>query len=593
MRLVVSKSKNSESYYITKSFRDKKTGKATSKTIERLGTKAELEERLGKGVDIISWAHARARELTEAERTQSRKVIVGYDPQKQIESGRRAVFNGGYLFLEHIYHELDLDGICKEISLKRRFDFDLDEILSRLIYGRILYPASKQATHEFSRSLIAPSSFDLHQVYRSLEVLCKESDFIQSALYKNSAKLSTRKTQVLYFDCTNFFFEIAKEDDFRRYGRSKQHQPRPLVEMGLFMDAEGMPLAFCMDHGAANEQPTMVPLERRILADFDISKFVVCTDAGLSSLPNRMFNSVKDRQFITTQSVKKLKGHFKSWALDSTGFKALGSDGELDLSEVEAKLEAEGVGGAFKRAVYSTTFYKSRRIREKDSASGEYFEQNLIVTYSFKYRDWQRNIRCGQMERAIFAIDNNSVGLDKKNQNDYRRLIKKTSITGEGEVAERKVYAIDEDVITKEAAYDGFYALATSLDTDDVPGLLKVNSRRWEIEECFRIMKSEFKARPVYLSREDRIKAHFLTCFIALLIYRILENRLGGQYSCTQLIDTLRAMDFEEVRGDGFRPLYERTKITDALHEAFGFRTDFEIVTNREMKKIFKKTKQR
>lgn len=593
MKLVISKSKYSESFYIAKSFRDKNTGKVTSKTVEKLGTRKELEKKLGAGVDVEKWARTRVKELTEQEKTSQRKVLVSYDPTRQIPLGEKIVFNGGYLFLQQIYHELGLDDICRDIASRNRFEYDLDAILSRLVYGRVLHPSSKQATYEFSKGLIERPAFDAHHIYRSLEVLCRENDFIQSELYKNSAKIMPRKTKILYFDVTNFFFEIAEEDDFRRYGRSKQHQPRPLVQMGLFMDAEGIPLAFSMTHGAANEQPTLIPLEQKILDDFSLSKFVICTDAGLSSLPNRKFNAIEDRQFIVTQSVKKLKGHLKRWALDKTGWQIQGSDKEYDLAEIEAALAEDEVDASYKKAIYSHTFYKTRRIKEEDPDTGEFFEQNLIVTYSFKYRDFERNIRNGQIERALCAMKSDTSRLDKKNQNDFRRFIKKTSVTGDGEVAEKAVYAIDEAVIAKETLYDGYYALATSLDTDDVGALLAVNKRRWEIEETFRIMKSEFKARPVYLSREERIRAHFLTCFIALLVYRILEKRLGECYTCTQIIDTLREMVFEEVRGEGYRPLYERTEITDALHKISGFRTDFEIISNREMKKIFKKTKSR
>jgi transposase len=593
MKVVTSKSKNSESFYICKSFRDKKTGKATSKIVEKLGTREELEKKLGADVDVVLWARARAREMTEEEKSNKRKISVSYDPTKQIELDKKTTFNGGYLFLQQIYHELALDDICTDISSRHHFDYDLDTILSRLVYGRILHPVSKQATYEFSKGLIERPAFDVHQIYRSLGVLSEERDYIQGALYKNSAKVIARKTKILYFDCTNYYFEINEEDDFRRFGHSKQHQPRPLVSMGLFMDAEGIPLAFCMNHGAANEQPTLIPLEEKLIADFDLSKFVVCTDAGLSSLPNRMFNAMKDRQFITTQSVKKLKSHLRSWAVDTSGWHITGSDREFDLGEIKTTLGADEVDETYRKAIYSHTFYKSRPIKEKNPATGEYFEQNLIVTYSFKYRDYQRNIRAGQIDRALRAIKDGSSRLEKKTPNDFRRLIKKTAVTANGEIAENAVYDIDEEIIAKEALFDGYYALCTSLDNSDVAGLLAVNKRRWEIEECFRIMKSEFRARPVYLSREDRIKAHFLTCFVALLIYRILEKKLEEQYTCSQIIDTLKGMEFEEIRGEGFRPLYERTAITDALHAAFGFRTDYEIIGNRDMKKIFKKTKSR
>jgi len=593
MQLHVSRSKNAESFYIIKGYRDRETGKATSKVVERLGARAELEARLGAGTDIAAWGRARARELTEAEQASSRKVAVEYDPSRPLEAGARRVFNGGYLFLQRIYHELGLDEACRQVASARAFSYDLDAILSRLVYGRILSPASKASTAGFAHTLIEPPAFETHQVYRALGALAGGCDAIQAALYKGSARLGKRATRALYYDCTNYYFEIEQEDALRRYGPSKQHQPSPLVQMGLFMDADGMPLAFCIDHGAKNEQLTMRPLEQRVIDDFGLSEFVVVTDAGLSSLANRRFNSEGRRHFITTQSVKCLKGHLRAWALEEGGWQAPGSDAVFDLAEVAARLDGGGLGDGERAQVRDRVFYKSRRIKERDPVTKGYFEQTLVVTFSFKYRDYQRSVRQGQAERAAKAIAEGPSRLERKGRNDYRRLIKRTAVTGDGEVAECAAYAIDEAAIAKEACYDGFYALATSFDDDDVPGILKASQRRWEIEECFRIMKTEFKARPVYLSRADRIEAHFLTCFIALAVYRVLEARLGGRFTVRQVIDTLKGMDFEEVKGEGYRPLYQRTEVTDALHDAFGFRTDFEIIPDRDMKRIIRLTKKR
>lgn len=592
MQLTISRSKNSESFYITKSFRDPKTRKTTSKVVEKLGTRAQLQEKLGARADVEAWARARAAELTLAEKQGARRVMVPYDPTSRIEPNARHVFGGGYLFLQAVCASLGLEGICERISARAGFDYDLHSILTRLVYGRILEPASKRATCAFAENLIEPPDFEAHQVYRALEVLARESDFIQAELYKNSKAAAGRKTGILYYDCTNYFFEIECEDDFRRYGMSKEHRPNPIVGMGLFMDAEGMPLAFCMNPGNESEQPTMCPLEQKIIDDFAVSKFVACTDAGLSSLANRRFNAQGERQFITTQSVKKLKGHLKTWVLDTSGWSARGMGGTFDLASVAKAYDGEDADEKTRALLASKTFYKSRRIKEKDGESeGGFFEQELIITFSFKHRDYQRRIRDAQIERAAKAIEHDPSRMERKGSNDFRRLCRKTSITAEGEVAAEDVWSIDADKVAAEARYDGFYALATSLADDDVESILAVNARRWEIEECFRIMKTEFKARPVYLSREDRIRAHFLTCFIALLVYRIAEKKLKGEYTCEQIVDTLRGMDFERVRGEGYRPLYMRTDITDALHDAFGFHTDYEILTDATMKKIIKQTK--
>jgi transposase len=363
--------------------------------------------------------------------------------------------------------------------------------------------------------------------------------------------------------------------------------------MGLFMDADGIPLACTIDAGATGEQTTLIPLEEKILKDFELSKFVVVTDAGLSGIKNRMFNSQGERQFITTQSIKRLKGHLKSWALDQSGWQICGSDKVFDLEEIEKLIYAEETSEKMRESLKSKTFYKERMIKEGVETDGkkEMYEQRLIVTFSFKYRAYQRAIRAGQVDRALRAIEENSPSLKKKNAHDFRRLIKTTSATKHGEVADVVSHTIDESVIAKEAAFDGFYGLCTSLDDSDIEGILRVNKNRWEIEECFRIMKSEFLARPSFLSNKDRLAAHFLTCFIALLVYRILEKKLAGEWTCSEIIDCLRSMNFKEIRGEGFEPLYMRTELTDDFHNTFGFYTDFEIVTDKLMKEIFKKTK--
>ncbi len=404
MRLSVSKSKNSTSLYVIQSIYDK--GKRTTRVVEKLGTVAELQQKLN-GQDPIEWAKSYIEELNKREEEQSREVIVRYSPSKVIPKDQQHSFNGGYLFLQQIYHELDLHKICAEISRKHKFTFDLNAILSRLLYGRILFPSSKLATYQHSSKFIEQPGFELQHVYRALEVISKDMDFIQSSLYSNSLKASKRNTGILYYDCTNYFFEIEQEDGLKQYGASKEHRPSPIIQMGLFMDGDGIPLAFNLSSGNTNEQITLKPLEEKILS---------------------------------------------------------------------------------------------------------------------------------------------------------------------------------------EEAYDGFYAVCTNLE-GSVQEIIRINQRRWEIEECFRIMKSEFKARPVYLSRDDRIKAHFTTCFMSLIIYRLLEKKLENKFTCSEIINGLKDMNFYEIKGQGYIPTYTRTSFTDALHETFGFRTDYEIIKKAQMKKLFKATK--
>lgn len=580
MRLQISKTKNAASFYVVKSVYI--NGKRTNKVVEKLGTYEELKIKLGES-DPYTWAKEYVEKLNCLEKEgKEPDVIAKYSPYKRIEKNVRCSFNGGYLFLQQIYHELGLHKLCKEISLKYKFKFDLNSIFSRLLYCRILFPSSKLATLEESKKFIEQPNFKLHQVYRALEVFAKESDFIQSSLYNNSLKISKRNTGILYYDCTNYYFEIEQEDGDKQYGPSKEHRPNPIVQMGLFMDGDGIPLAFSINRGNTNEQLTLQPLEKKILSDFKLSKFVVCTDAGLASKDNRKFNDKDDRAFITTQSIKKLKLHLKNWALAPDDWKLQGSKKQHDISKFEKIIET--ANNEVKIKLYSKVFFKERWIKEND------LEQRLIVTYSFKYRDYQRNIRNSQIERAQKLIDSNPKKINKPRQNDYKRFIHKTVCTDDGEFADNELYSIDETIIQKEESFDGFYAVCTNLE-DDVSEIIKVNHRRWEIEECFRIMKSEFRARPVYLRNDDRIKAHFITCFTALIIYRLLENTLNNKFTCHNIISELREMNFKELKGKGYEPIYTRTDFTDALHDAFGFHTDYQIVTSKQIKKILKSTK--
>ncbi len=569
MRLKKSTSKNSISYYAIKSFY--KDGSNTSKIVHKFGTHEELLKKLGDK-DPETWVLEQIEKMNKLEAAEKQEVIVKFSPAKTITKDEQRLFNGGYLFLQKMYNELGLGSICKQLSHKYKFTFDLDRVLSRLVYSRIIYPSSKLATNELSKNFLEQPNFSLQHIYRALDVISKESDFLQSQLYKNSLKIADRNTHILYYDCTNFFFEIEHESGIKQYGISKEHRPNPIVQMGLFMDGDGVPLAFNINSGNTNEQVTMKPLEEQILKDFECSKFIVCTDAGLSSKTNRQFNNMGDRAFITTQSVKQLKKHLKDWALDKSGWFSPDSKSVYDLSKIDENDYAE------------QTFYKERWINENG------LEQKLIVTYSIKHKNYQRKIRNEQIDRATRAIDNNSKKSEHHGQNDYKRFVKKISVTTDGEIAQNNQYYLDEKRIAQEEMYDGFYAVCTNLDGSSTD-IIRINQRRWEIEECFRIMKSEFKARPVFLSRDDRIQAHFMTCFIALTIYRLLEKRLEEKYTCRDIIQGLRDMNFLELKGDGFIPAYTRTDFTDDLHETFGFRTDFQLLTLKEIRNIYRKTK--
>ena len=575
MRLNKVKSKNAVSYYIIRSVR--RDGKNSSEIVKKLGTEKSIREIYGVD-DVDAWAKEQLRIMNEEEAASDHKVLIPLSTDKVVDADVRLAFNAGYLFLQQIYYQLGLPSICKKIKKDSSFEYDLDNILSRLIYGRILFPSSKLSCYEQSQELIEKPKFELHQVYRALTTLSENSDMIQAELYKRSKKLVKRNTGVLFYDCTNYFFEMEHEGGLKQYGPSKEHRPNPIVQMGLFMDKSGIPLAFCINPGNQNEQLSLKPLEQQIMRDFELSKFIVCTDAGLSSDANRKFNNYGERSFITTQSIKKLKKDLKDWCLNPEDWELEGSKKKYDISELDNTPENR-----------KKIFYKQKLIEGYDEERDITFDQTIIVTYSLKYKEYQQTVRNRQIERAKKLIEKPS-SADKRSQNDAKRFIKKTPFTNDGEIANRAMYELDEAAIADEARYDGFYAVCTNLD-DDPADIAKINHDRWEIEESFRIMKSEFEARPVYLQRDDRIEAHFLTCFIALMIYRILEKKLGDKYTCEEIIRTLREMDMRKVGEHGYIPSYTRTQVTDSLHENAGFRTDYELITPKSMAGIIRRTK--
>lgn len=573
MRIRTGNTQNGRLFYVIKTYYDAH-GKEHTLTVEKLGNENDIREKYG--CDPDKWAKEHVAELNRLEKEENQAVEASFYPARRIPLGKVNTFQIGYLFLQSLYHELQFDKICRNISDRHKFEYNLDSILSRLLYGRIIYPASKRSTYEFSKNLIEKPDFDEHQIYRALDVLAEECDYIQSCVYQNSFALGKRHTGVIYYDCTNYFFEMEQTEDgaLPQFGKSKENRPLPIVEMGLFMDNDGIPLSFCIHPGNTNEQVTLKPAEQKLISEFGMSKFVVCTDAGLASKANRRFNNVQSRAYITTQSIKKLKNELKEWALDSAGWRLLGDKRitKYDLLHID------------EQKYQNSTFYKERLV---DCGT---YEENLIITYSLKYRNYQRTIRQEQVARAVKAIAGGSAKLKKRNQNDYRRFVERTASTPEGVVAEKEIFSLDETRIAEEAQYDGFYGVTTNLE-DTPEAIVKVNQQRWQIEECFKIMKSEFKARPVHCRKDVRIEAHFLTCVLALILFRYLEKKLDNKYTCEEILSTLKKMEMHEVLGKGYIPTYTRTKITDALQEAFDFETDHDIITTAKMKELISGTK--
>lgn len=572
MRVITSKSKNAESFYISKGYINDK-GVSTSVIVRKLGTLKELLPEHGPTRDdVMAWAREEARleTLKYKQEQENKRIQITFHADRQLDYDKQTFFRGGYLFLQAIYYQLQLNKTCRKLKAKYKFKYDINAILSDLIYARILEPSSKRSSFKAASEFLEKPLYELHDVYRALDVLGAECDLIQSEVYKNSHFLGNRNDKVLYYDCSNYYFEIEQEDGSKKYGKSKEHRPNPIIQMGLFMDGDGIPLAFSLFPGNANEQASLKPLEKKVLEEFGCQKFIYCSDAGLGSEDIRVYNHMGERAYIVTQSIKKLKKEEKEWALDSKGFKRVSDDTPIDI----AQLPEDDKGLYYKEEPYTT----------------KKLHQRLIITYSPKYAVYQKTLRDKQVERAKKMLDSGNTKKNRKNPNDPARFIGTTAATKEGEAADIHHY-LDENKITEESLYDGLYAVCTDLLDDEAGDILKVSEGRWQIEECFRIMKTDFSARPVYLQNENRIKAHFLICFLALAIYRFLEKKLDSKYTCDELLNKLKTMNFAEIQEQGYIPLYKRDHITDALHEACGFRTDYQFITKSKMKTIQKQSK--
>lgn len=575
MKVNTSKSKNAESFYIKQSYIDG-NGKSTSRTIRKLGTLNELLVEHGPTRDdVMAWAKEQARIETEKYELEKEtlSIPVVFHPNRKIPYGERRCFDGGYLFLQTIYYELGMDRICRKIRNRHHYEYDLNAILSDLIYTRVLEPGSKRSSYAAAKKFLEPPTYEQHDIYRALSVLASECDLIQSEVYKNSKSVINRNDHILYYDCTNYYFEIEQEEGDKKYGKSKEHRPNPIIQMGLFTDGDGIPLAFSTFPGNQNEQKSLEPLEQKVIGEFGCEKFIFCSDSGLGSENNRLLNHTGNRAYIVTQSIKKLAVEYREAALNRKGFRRLSDNRLVDLDQLDEK-------------DYEELFYK------EEPYSTKKLENRLLITYSPKYAAYQKEIRTKQVDRALHMLKDGNHKKTSKNPNDPARFIDKAAVTKDGEKADI-LYFLDESKIAEEERYDGLYAVCTDLFDDNPADLLKVSEGRWQIEACFRIMKTDFEARPVYVRREDCIQAHFLICFLSLLVYRLLEKKLGGTYTCCEILDTLRSFKFADVQGQGFMPVYEVTELTDRLHELLGFATDYEFLTKSRMKTIEKLSKQR
>ena len=534
-------------YYAVSIRKGKKT---TSKNVRRIGRLSELKKEY---TDPIAHFRAEAKRLTDEGRSESSFEIPAnlmLDPMKK----RRVML--GYIFPQSVYYSLGLDMVMRGIRNESKATYDFNRIMRDLIIGRVLSPLSKSSTYEKAFSFPEPPDYDLQHVYRSLSLMAKSFDLIEEKAFKGMKKYADVDTSVTYYDCTNFYFEIEEEDGFRTYGKSKENRPNPIVQMGLFLDRNGLPISMCINPGRTNEQKTMIPLEKLMTERFGIEKFVVCADCGLSGKRNLRFNSTENHGFVVTKSLKKVSEDVRARLMGDGGWKRFGdASGRLySLKEIREDANLRDV-----------IFYHD----EKFAMGSDGFEERIVTTYCGRLREYQRSVRERQLQRAMELVRQGKIRKGV-NQNDVRRFIVVDSVTENGEVAEKKVFSIDRERFEEESEYDGFYAVTTDLD-DDPGEIIRINRGRWEIEESFRIMKSDFDGRPVFVSREDRIRAHFLTCYLAFMIFRIIEQKLNKgdvRYTDPEILRTLR--DYEAIDAESFYVGAMEGKAVRALESTFG-----------------------
>lgn len=574
-KLTITRSKNAKCFYIQTTYR-KKDGRLSSKTVKKLGNESFIKENYGVD-DAEAWARAELERMRQAAREQSQGLVLELHPDR-LTGGDERIYNGGDIFIERAASLLGLRDLCGKIDASRRHRFSLGDYLMRMVSSRILHPGSKLSDFINGSRFIEDKGLRLENFYRSLDVLTSEMDSIQGGIYRHTIGTIGRSTGVVYYDCTNVFFEIETDDDFRKYGHSKENRPNPLVQIGLFMDMDGLPLAMCVNPGNTPEQKTLQPLEEVLADKFGLSRFVVCTDGGLGSRGNRRFNVTGDRNFITVQSLKKMSAHYQDWATAPEGWRLrprLEGDaatrcrqtynlGEIDLDEY-----------------VDDVFYKECLTDETA------FEEHLIVSYSRKYDLYQKQLRAQQIQRAVTKI-NRGETRRPKSPNDCRRFMKDTYFDSKGNPLEPITSAaLDMGQIEREQRFDGFNALATSLD-DDPCEVIRVNSWRWEIEECFRIEKSDLDMRPVYVRNPERIKAHFFICFIALLILKVMQRQLGAQYPAGQIRKTLSEMNLVKLEGFGYIPAFNNTPLTEAIQEQAKIHINRQINTTAQIRAAYR-----
>ena len=589
--------------------------KTTTKNIARIGKHSEL---LKITNDPLTYAKEQVKKY---QKQNSVSLEIKIDFAEKIKAvnqtaSRSTLLNIGYFFLQQFYHDLKISSFFKSITTDMKNEFDPDMINRFLTYSRILSPDSKLGTHQNIDHYYEKPQFDYVHILRTMDIMQEHYEEYISYLYEASCRLVKRDTSVCFYDCSNYYFEIETDDEdyvdevtgevikgLRKYGPSKEHRPNPIVEMGLFMDKDGIPLSMCITSGSDNEQTTVIPLEKQLTKMFKDKKFIYCADAGLGSLNIRNFNSMGGRAFIVTQSIKKLSQPLQQAVFNDNGYRLLSSDEPATIGEMQTFDKSDPLNKdlytdriykiipadkAFDLGLYEEKVCKNGSVRKIKLKA--IVPQKIIVSFSRKMMEYQRYIRNRQIERAKKLLKTLNPETYKKGPHDVTRFIKRTSSTKSGETVTDK-YELNQTVIEEEEKYDGFYAVATNLN-DPAKDILEVSANRYKIEDCFRVMKTNFSARPVFHQKRERIIAHFMICYTSLLIYRLMEKKLemyGTHCTTDNLIETLNSMDVANIEDMCYMSTYTNSQICTALNAITGLDLDKKYYLPKELNKKSKK----
>ena len=617
MKLNYDRKSKDPTYFIQLGVRNGK--KTTTKNVARIGKHSEL---LKITDDPLAYAKEQVKKYNEEYKKENKVSLdIKVDFAEKIKAtdsltSKSTQLNIGYFFLQQIYHELDIHSFFKNVTSDMKIEFDPNLVNRFMTYSRILNPDSKLGAYQNLAHYYEQPDFDYVHILRTMDIMKEHYEEYISHLYEKSCSIVKRDTSVCFYDCTNYYFETETDDEdyvdevtgeiikgLRKYGPSKEHRPNPLVEMGLFMDRDGIPLSMCITSGSDNEQTTAIPLEQQLTKMFKGKKFIYCADAGLGSFNIRNFNSMGGRAFIVTQSIKKLSNQLKEAVFNDCDYRLLSTDESVtlehmkDFDRFDKKNEGLYNDRAYKiltadRAIdtglYEEKVCKNGKVRSVKSKA--VLKQKIIISFSRKMMEYQRYIRNRQIERAKKLLKNLDPETYKKGPHDVTRFIKRTSSTKSGEkITDR--YEIDQSVIDEEEKYDGFYAVATNLD-DSARDIIEISSNRYKIEDCFRVMKSNFSARPVYHQKRDRIIAHFMICYTALLIYRILEKKLNlnkTHFTIDNVIETLNSMEVANIEDMCYMSTYTSSQVCTALNAIIDLGLNKKYYQPKELNKKIKK----